>query len=108
MCGIIGVVTPRPRQEILPVMTRALGTLAHRGPDDEGLECLTVGHASLTAAFGHRRLSILDLSPAGHQPMRDEVTGNWITFNGEVFNFRELRYALEQRGLSFHSQSATA
>ncbi len=107
MCGIIGVITPKLRQEILPVLTRALGTLAHRGPDDEGLEFLTGEHEPLTAAFGHRRLSILDLSPAGHQPMRDEATGNWITFNGEVFNFREIRHAFEQRGLSFHSQSDT-
>jgi asparagine synthase (glutamine-hydrolysing) len=107
MCGIIGIVTPKPRGEILPALTRALGTLAHRGPDDEGIEFLTGEHAPLTVAFGHRRLSILDLSPAGHQPMRDEVTGNWITFNGEVFNFREIRRALEQRGLTFHSQSDT-
>jgi asparagine synthase (glutamine-hydrolysing) len=90
MCGIIGIISNRPHAEIFESITRGTRALEHRGPDDEGIEFLTKESDPLTVAFGHRRLSILDLSPAGHQPMRDEVTGNWITYNGEVFNFREI------------------
>lgn len=114
MCGICGVISPLPRHEILPALTRATRALTHRGPDDQGLNFLTPESASLTAAFGHRRLSILDLSPAGHQPMRtnemqtrDMVSGNWITYNGEVFNFHEVRQTLEARGLRFQSNTDT-
>ncbi len=107
MCGICGIITPLPRQEILPALTRATRALTHRGPDDEGLDFLTPESAPLTAAFGHRRLSILDLSPAGHQPMHDAATGNWITYNGEVFNFHAVRQTLAARGLHFQSNSDT-
>ncbi len=107
MCGICGIITPLPRHEILPALTRATRALTHRGPDDEGLDFLTPESAPLTAAFGHRRLSILDLSPAGHQPMHDAATGNWITYNGEVFNFHEVRQTLAARGLRFQSNSDT-
>src|SRR5262249_3282253 len=61
----------------------------------------------LTVAFAHRRLSVLDLSPAGHQPMRDEETGDWITYNGKVFNFRDVRRELVASGLRFRSESDT-
>ncbi len=107
MCGICGIITPLPRHEILPALTRATRALTHRGPDDEGLNFLTAESAPLTAAFGHRRLSILDLSPAGHQPMHDAATGNWITYNGEVFNFHAVRQTLAARGLRFQSNSDT-
>jgi asparagine synthase (glutamine-hydrolysing) len=107
MCGIVGVIAPQSHQQLLPLVTRATRALTHRGPDDEGIEFLTGETGALTAAFGQRRLSILDLSPAGHQPMRDAATGNWITYNGEVFNFRELRPGLKQRGVRFQSQTDT-
>lgn len=107
MCGICGVISPLPRHEILPALTRATRALTHRGPDDEGLDLLTSEAAPLTAAFGHRRLSILDLSPAGHQPMKDQANGNWLTYNGEVFNFHEVRQRLEAHGLHFQSNSDT-
>ena len=107
MCGIIGIVSNRPRAEIYEAITRGTRSLAHRGPDDEGIEFLTDDQSSVTVAFGHRRLSIQDLSPAGHQPMRDEATGNWITYNGEVFNFREIRPDLENRQVQFRSDSDT-
>ncbi len=77
-------------------ITNGTRALAQRGPDDEGIEFLTNENDPITVAFGHRRLSILDLSPAGHQPMRDEQTGNWLTYNGEVCNFRDLRPRLEE------------
>lgn len=107
MCGIFGIVAAQSRESLSPLVARATRALAHRGPDDEGIEFLTPPDAALTVAFGHRRLSIVDLSPAGHQPMQDEATGNWITFNGEVFNFRELRQSLAARGLALHSQTDT-
>ncbi len=107
MCGIFGIITNRPRAEVAGPVTQASRALAHRGPDDEGIEFISGQQDGLTVAFAHRRLAILDLSPAGHQPMRDEATGNWITYNGEVFNFREARQRLENRGLTFHSESDT-
>jgi asparagine synthase (glutamine-hydrolysing) len=107
MCGIFGIVTTKPQSELIEPVARAARALAHRGPDDEGVEFLTGGRDGLSVAFVHRRLSILDLSPAGHQPMRDGATGNWITYNGEVFNFRNVRRKLESRGLRFESESDT-
>ena len=107
MCGIIGIVSARPQSDIRDALARGTRSMAHRGPDDEGLEFLSAESDPLTVAFGHRRLSILDLSPAGHQPMRDEATGNWITYNGEVFNFKEIRPALEQQQIQFRSDSDT-
>ncbi len=75
------------------------GPLLHSaGPSYEG-------HA--VVVFGHRRLSILDLSSAGHQPMLDPTAGNWITYNGEIYNFREIRAELEGRGHIFRSQCDT-
>ncbi|MFN7930776.1 MAG: asparagine synthase (glutamine-hydrolyzing) [Blastocatellia bacterium] len=106
MCGIIGIVSTRSRAEIYDAVTRGTNFLAHRGPDDAGIEFLTDTQSQVTVAFGHRRLSILDLSPAGHQPMHDPASGNWITYNGEVFNFRALRPALEQQ-IRFHSETDT-
>ncbi len=88
-------------------INRAVNALAHRGPDDWGIEVIGGERDGLTVALGHRRLSILDLSQAGHQPMRDDATGAWITYNGEVFNFREARRDLEKRGLKFKSESDT-
>jgi asparagine synthase (glutamine-hydrolysing) len=107
MCGIFGIVTTKPQSELIEPVARAAHALAHRGPDDEGIEFLAGDRDGLSVAFVHRRLSILDLSPAGHQPMRDEATGNWITYNGEVFNFRDVRRKLETRGLRFDSESDT-
>jgi asparagine synthase (glutamine-hydrolysing) len=65
------------------------------------------GMSSVEVGLGHRRLSILDLSSLGHQPMQDPETGNWIIFNGEIYNFRELRKRLEQDGVRFRSYSDT-
>ena len=81
--------------------------MAHRGPDDHGVEFISDERDGLTVAFAHQRLSVIDPSPAGHQPMCDEATGDWITYNGEVFNFRDLRRDLVARGLRFRSESDT-
>jgi asparagine synthase (glutamine-hydrolysing) len=80
--------------------------LAHRGPDGEGFECLPLGNGA-RAVFGHRRLAVLDASPAGAQPMRDPATGNVISLNGDVYNFRSLRAMLEARGHRFRSGTDT-
>ena len=86
MCGICGIHDlGGVRRGDLEKMTRAL---RHRGPDDEGL------HVGSTAGFGHRRLSIIDLSH-GRQPMISDDGKLWITFNGEIYNYRELRAELE-------------
>lgn len=84
-------------------------TLQHRGPDDEGIEVVgdAVDGRGPLVVFGHRRLSILDLSSAGHQPMLDPAAGNWITYNGEIYNFWDLRKELELRGHVFQSRCDT-
>jgi asparagine synthase (glutamine-hydrolysing) len=77
--------------------------LAHRGPDDAGTLILREN----LVALGHRRLSILDLSPAGHQPMTNEAGDKWITYNGEVYNYKEIRARLEALGHRFRSNTDT-
>src|SRR5437762_2628600 len=99
MCGIAGIVNC-PKDERLAVMT---DLLAHRGPDDQGTRYFPEERVGL----GHRRLSIIDLSPAGHQPMANDDESIWIVFNGEIYNFKELRHDLEQRGVRFKSESDT-
>ncbi|MGH7030497.1 MAG: asparagine synthetase B family protein, partial [Stellaceae bacterium] len=104
MCGIAGFVTfgtPAPRAEIKARLWRMIATLRHRGPDDEGV--WTDGEAGLA----HSRLSIIDVSPAGHQPMAGADGSVWITYNGEIYNFAEIRGELEARGYPFHSRSDT-
>jgi asparagine synthase (glutamine-hydrolysing) len=76
--------------------------LEHRGPDDSGVHSVVGG-----PVLGHRRLSILDLSPLGHQPMQSACGRYWITYNGEIYNFREIRRDLEQRQHRFNSDSDT-
>lgn len=101
MCGIAGIfhLDGRPvSPEILQAMTRQL---KHRGPDSEGF------HIESMIGLGHRRLSILDLSPAGHQPMTSKDGRYTISYNGELYNFKELRTDLEKRGEQFISTSDT-
>lgn len=99
MCGIAGIIC---EQADLKSAVRAMvAAQAHRGPDDHGTREWTVGNTSI--AFGHTRLSIIDLSPAGHQPMLDPESGSALIFNGEIYNFRELRRELESGGAVFRS-----
>jgi asparagine synthase (glutamine-hydrolysing) len=101
MCGISGIVmldgSPAPA-ETVQRMTR---TLAHRGPDDAGM------HLSGPVALGFRRLSILDLTPSGHQPMSTSDGSVTIVFNGEIYNYVELRAQLEAKGHRFTSSGDT-
>ena len=92
MCGIAGLLFSRQRDaDVIRAMTNRL---AHRGPDDGGIW----EDAEAGVALGHRRLSIVDLSPAGHEPMHSADGRFVITFNGEIYNFEELRSALENEG----------
>ncbi len=102
MCGICGFVG-RDDRALIESMT---ASLAHRGPDGEGIELFPGGDGTVPAALGHRRLSILDPSPRGAQPM---VHANryWITYNGELYNFRELRSELRAQGFRFRSDCDT-
>src|ERR1700704_2378897 len=106
MCGIFGVVA-RGTSLSPRILEKATHTLAHRGPDDAGTVLIDGGSAECQIGFAHTRLSIIDLSPLGHQPMQDLSTGNWIVFNGEIYNFRDLRDELERAGAEFRSQSDT-
>jgi asparagine synthase (glutamine-hydrolysing) len=107
MCGIFGIIghnSPVPA-EILEQATRSL---AHRGPDDGGAVILRGSQQqAIEIGLGNRRLAILDLSPLGHQPMNDPASGNWIVYNGEVYNFRDVRTKLEREGVYFNSLSDT-
>lgn len=102
MCGIAGRINFRSGAPVdADVIRQMCDLLSHRGPDDEGV--YTDGPVGL----GHRRLSIIDLSPAGHQPMSSADGRLWITFNGEVYNFLELRAELETRGHRFRTHTDT-
>jgi asparagine synthase (glutamine-hydrolysing) len=101
MCGIGGFLISRtvPQGDLEGRLWGMVAMLRHRGPDDEGV--WTDGQAGLA----HTRLSIIDLSPAGHQPMASADGNVWIAFNGEIYNFIEIRRELERGGYRFHGRS---
>ena len=102
MCGIAGIVGKQPLAND-SALAGLVDGIAHRGPDDRG-DYLSPGGI---CAMGHTRLAILDLSVAGHQPMMDEATANVIVFNGEIYNFADLRRECEADGYAFRSHSDT-
>jgi asparagine synthase (glutamine-hydrolysing) len=102
MCGIAGVYSPGKVADAA-VVGPMLASISHRGPDDSGVQILENGEL----VFGHLRLSILDLSPLGHQPMASSDNKAWIVFNGEIYNFRELRSELQSLGWTFRGDSDT-
>lgn len=106
MCGLAGILQSQARlQEAeLVALAGAMGdALAHRGPDDRGVWV----DAAAGVALAHRRLSILDLSPLGHQPMASSDGRYWLAYNGEIYNFAELRAELEPLGHGFRGHSDT-
>ncbi|HEX2450381.1 MAG TPA: asparagine synthase (glutamine-hydrolyzing) [Gemmatimonadales bacterium] len=103
MCGIAGVVWRRPADH--EALAEAQRRIAHRGPDDAGACWWT--HQDYSVGLASQRLAILDLSPAGRMPMSNPAGTVWIVYNGEVYNFRELRRELEARGHTFHSSGDT-
>ena len=80
-------------------MEAMTGILVHRGPDDSGF------YEDELVSLGHRRLSIIDLSSQGKQPMANEDNTVWLVFNGEIYNFRDLRVELEKKGHIFKSHT---
>ncbi len=104
MCGIAGIIGSDTQ-----AVAKAIGAMnaaqIHRGPDDGGSVLLEAG--SRVIGLGHRRLAIIDPTPAGHQPMVDEKRGNWIIYNGEVYNFRVLRLELARIGEVFETGTDT-
>src|SRR5437867_3584097 len=101
MCGIAGI-WGEANEDLIRRMTE---TVAHRGPDDAGTEVFA--RSGQAVSLGHRRLSIIDLSPAGRQPMANEDETVWVVFNGEIYNFPELRRQLLAEGHQFRSRTDT-
>src|SRR5262245_43208767 len=102
MCGFAGFVhrdRNRPASEAL--LARMRDSITHRGPDDAG------NFIAPGLALGSRRLAILDLSPRGHMPMQTPDGRYHIVYNGEVYNYRDLRAPLEQKGVTFQSNTDT-
>ena len=101
MCGICGIFNFDASEQVDQSLLKGMAdTLVHRGPDDEGYYC--VGPIGL----GHRRLSIIDLG-GGHQPLANEDESIWVVFNGEIYNFEELRKQLKDKGHTFKTRSDT-
>ncbi len=107
MCGISGIYNLNNEPVSRSLLKDMTDVLLHRGPDDEGYILLNSGYGSSDIALGHRRLSIIDLSSSGHQPMPNEDKSIWITYNGEVYNYIELREELEKAGHVFNSKTDT-
>src|SRR5215475_15741690 len=107
MCGIAGIIgrLDEPNRNALKKMTNAL---VHRGPDASGTWLSEPDANGWGALLAHRRLSILDLSPTGAQPMVDPVTGHVVVLNGEIYNFGDLRRRLVAEGQEFQSSGDTA
>ena len=102
MCGIVGKIHFDPEHHVDPRQIRTMAdSVLHRGPDDEGI------WTERNVGLGHRRLSIIDLSPSGRNPMSNEDETVWIVFNGEIYNFQELRPGLEADGHKFRSRTDT-
>ncbi|HEX8177622.1 MAG TPA: asparagine synthase (glutamine-hydrolyzing) [Pyrinomonadaceae bacterium] len=104
MCGIAGLIGINPAATIAPMLAR----IEHRGRDDEGVWTSgSIDDDGRRASLGHRRLSIIDPTPAGHQPMLSEDGRFVLTFNGEIYNYRELREELQSKGRRFRTDTDT-
>src|ERR1035441_10468796 len=101
MCGIAGIATHAPVDR--RALEAAVARMHHRGPDSSGIFINTTKCVGL----GHARLAIIDLSPSGNQPMTGEDGQVTLTFNGEIYNYRELRSDLVVRGYQFKGASDT-
>src|SRR3979411_1447755 len=100
MCGICGVIGIERTEQAETITRRMMEAIRHRGPDEDGLL------VAPSAALGMRRLSIIDL-PGGHQPVFNEAGNVAVVYNGEIYNFRQLRATLEARGHVFRTNSDT-
>src|SRR5271155_5575572 len=101
MCGICGKLNFDLEARVSPALVKAMAdTIVHRGPDDDGY------YVSGPVGLGFRRLSIIDLN-TGHQPLSNEDDSVWIVFNGEIYNYKELRLSLESKGHVFKTHTDT-
>jgi asparagine synthase (glutamine-hydrolysing) len=107
MCGIAGICNLNGKPIDSKLLKKMTNALRHRGPDDEGLYINNGGDCDMKVGLGHRRLKVIDLSKKAHQPMCNEDKSIWIIFNGEIYNFGELRIELEKKGHKFQSHSDT-
>lgn len=105
MCGIAALLGDLPSEQIEASLRAMLDAQAHRGPDDSGSILIATGQATL--GLGNRRLAIQDTSPLGHQPMRNENTGDVLVYNGEIYNAPEIRDTLQGLGHRFRGHSDT-
>lgn len=108
MCGICGKLNVDGSPIDPALIKRMNDALSHRGPDDEGIyiePSSPGGHTSASVGLGHKRLSIIDLSAAGHQPMTNEDKTVWMVFNGEIYNFQDIKKELEAKGHRFTSNT---
>ena len=103
MCGIAGLISQNPEMLISAMLT----AIEHRGRDDQGVWTSEPLNDGQRACLGHRRLSIIDTSSAGHEPMISQDARFVITFNGEIYNYRELRSELAGKGHQFRTQTDT-
>ena len=104
MCGIAGFLLLRSTGACFdpePRLREMIATVRHRGPNDEGV------WSDGTCGMAHARLAIIDLSPGGHQPMTDQTGRIWVTYNGEIYNFQDVRRELQGLGYRFRSASDT-
>lgn len=101
MCGIVGIYSQKNQNVSEDLLRKMADIIAYRGPDDEGY------YIDGSLGLGHRRLSVIDLSNAGHQPMVNEKADVVISYNGEIYNFKEIRSELESTGTHFNSQTDT-
>lgn len=100
MCGIVGFVNKEGSGTTRPVLERMCDAIAHRGPDDDGF------YSDSSAALGMRRLAIIDVA-GGHQPMHNADRTKWIVFNGEIYNYQQIRRELDELGHQFYTNSDT-
>jgi asparagine synthase (glutamine-hydrolysing) len=105
MCGIAAILGEIPANQVELSLRAMLDTQVHRGPDDVG--CIVISSGQSVVGLGNRRLAIQDISPLGHQPMRNEDTGDLLVYNGEIYNAPQLRASLSSEGYHFRSHSDT-
>ncbi len=106
MCGIAGFILNNPIESPQALLKQMADQIVYRGPDDEGYYATDSGDGRYSVGLAHRRLSIIDLG-GGHQPMANHRATTQVVFNGEIYNYRELRGELESKGYVFHTTSDT-
>src|SRR3990170_5875109 len=105
MCGFSAIVGRIGPEDASAAMQAMLDAQVHRGPDDEGMHVQAISQGSV--ALGARRLAIIDVSAAGHQPMVNPDTGDVLAYNGEIYNSPEIAAELKTRGITFVGHSDT-